>query len=87
MAWKINWSVLGLNKDKTKTKTKTFKEGETWYVRWYSRYGEYSGDVKPEIAVFPDKESAKEFEAELKAAYKLLRHTSGTRVIVQSEDY
>ena len=56
---------------------------ESWTVRWSSRQGEYSSQVQKETEVFLDKESAEAFAQALKDAFKLLRHTSGTRVTVE----
>ena len=55
---------------------------ETWEVRWDSRWGEYSGNIKPEIRVFPSKEGATAFGKALKDAFKLIKHTSGNRVTI-----
>lgn len=59
---------------------------ETWSVRWYSRYGGFSGDTKPEMELFTNKEDADKFAEELRAAYKLIRHTSGTQVKVSKNE-
>lgn len=55
---------------------------ESWVVRWESRYGKYSGDVKPESEIFTTKADAERFAKELREAFKLIRHTSGTKVKV-----
>jgi hypothetical protein len=55
---------------------------ETWSVRWESRYGEYSHDTQPEMEVFTSKEDAEKFATELRNAFELIRHTSGTEVKV-----
>ncbi len=56
---------------------------ETWTVRWNSRYGGYSGDTQPEVEIFLSKRDAEHFRDQLKAAFSLIRHTSGTKVVVQ----
>lgn len=55
---------------------------ETWSVRWRSRYGEYYGHTQDEMEVFTTKEDAEKFATELRAAFKLIKHTSGCRVKV-----
>ncbi len=55
---------------------------ETWSVRWRSRYGEYGSDTQDEMEVFTTKEDANKFATELREAFKLIKHTSGTRVEV-----
>ncbi len=62
--------------------TKEIKVAQTWEVRWQSRYGEYSGSVRPELESFLTEKEANDFAESLRAAYKLLRHTSGTEVSV-----
>jgi len=62
---------------------KQFHFTETWEVRWASRHGDYSGDTKPEIAAFASREEAEEFGEVLRDSFRLIRHTSGTRVVVQ----
>ena len=56
---------------------------ETWTVRWHSRHGSYGSDTRPECEVFLNEEDAKKFADALKAAYKLIKHTSGTSVTVE----
>jgi hypothetical protein len=56
---------------------------ENWTVRWHSRYGQYAGDTREEVEVFLNEEDANTFADSLRAAYKLLRHTSGTNVTVK----
>jgi hypothetical protein len=56
---------------------------KTWTVRWTSRYGEYSGHTQEEVEVFTDEDTAKEYAEQLTAAFKFLRYTSGTTVIVK----
>lgn len=53
---------------------------QLWEVRWWSRHGEYSADVRPQVKVFPDKEDAVKFKEALEDAFKLIGHTSGTSV-------
>lgn len=55
---------------------KTLETGlETWVVRWYQRYGEFSGRVEETAQFFGSESDAKEFEESLKRANKLLGHT------------
>lgn len=53
---------------------------ETWSVRWVSRHGEFHDDVQNEIELFTTKEDAEKFANELKKAFKLIKHTSKTKV-------
>lgn len=53
---------------------------ETWTVRWESRHGEYHTDVQPEMEVFTNKDDAHMFATQLKEAFKLIKHTSGSTV-------
>ena len=57
-----------------------FNFADTWEVRWTSRHGSFSGDTKPEVAAFTNRHDAEKFTLTLRAAYKLLRHTSQTAV-------
>ena len=60
---------------------------ETWEVRWTSRHGDYSGDTKPEVAAFTSRNDAERFAIALKSAFKLIRHTNGTGVVVEKNKY
>ena len=60
---------------------------QLWEVRWYSRNGVYSQDTKPEIECFINEEDAKKFAQSLRNAFKLIRHTSGTKVEVVKGKY
>lgn len=66
---------------------KDFNFTETWEVRWISRQGKYSGDTKPEVAAFTNKEDAHIFANAVRDAYKMLRHTSDTAVYVEKMKY
>lgn len=55
---------------------------DTWEVRWESRYGAWYRNVSPEVRVFVSREDAEEFAKALKDAFRLIRHTSGTLVVV-----
>lgn len=59
---------------------------ECWEVRWTSRHGEYSSDTRPEIRAFPDKKGAAEFKRALEDAFKLIKHTSATRVTLSRQE-
>jgi hypothetical protein len=68
------------------TKDSSIKEVQavqTWVVSWYSRYGSYSGDVSKEFEVFTDLAIAEQFQKDLEAAFSLIRHTSGTSVVLK----
>ena len=47
-----------------------------WEVRWKSRSGDFSSDVRSEVAGFTSKETATEFAQTLKDAHKMLRNTN-----------
>ena len=53
---------------------------EVWSVRWYSRYGEYSNDIRKECEFFTNPEDANAFKLSLEEAFRLIRHTSKTTV-------
>ncbi len=53
---------------------------QLWQVTWWSRHGAYSSDLEKEFEVFTSEQEANDFANALRAAYKLLRHTSGTEV-------
>lgn len=59
---------------------------ELTYVQWYRRHGAYSHDTEKCIEAFPNHQDALEFADSLKAAYKLLQHTSGTSVKVYKKE-
>lgn len=65
--------------------TKTVDGVQVWTVRWLSRYGEFSGNVREEVAAFVNEQEAKDFKESIENAFKLLRHTSGTTVILTRE--
>ena len=56
---------------------------QLWFVRWYSRSGSFSSDMRKEMEAFSSEEAAEEFAESLRAAFKLIRHTSGNRVTVE----
>ncbi len=57
---------------------------EVWTVSWISRTGEFSGNTSKECEAFTDKNEALEFKEALEYAFKLIRHTSQTKVIITS---
>lgn len=63
--------------------TREIEVAQLWEVRWQSRHGEYSMDVRPEIEAFPTRQAAEEFAESLRNAFDLVRHTSGTNVTVK----
>ncbi len=62
--------------------TKEVEAVQLWYVRWYSRYGEFHGSTRKEVECFTSKQAANEFAAALRKAFALVRHTSGDNVSV-----
>lgn len=63
--------------------TKTVDTYEVWMVRWRSRYGRYSSDTQDESEAFVSEKEAKEFQKALANAFRLIRHTSDTKVIIE----
>lgn len=55
---------------------------EIYSVRWRSRQGQYRSDTQDEMEIFTTKEDAEKFATELRNAFKLIKHSSGTRVEV-----
>ena len=70
-------NILVSNDEKEELKTY-----ESWFVKWESRNGEFRGDVEPEATLFTSKEEAEKFAKQLREAFKLIRHTSGTNVTI-----
>ena len=68
----------------TSTELKQLEAVQLWEVRWYSRYGEYFANTRPEVEAFTTKELADEFALALKQAFKLIRHTYGNIVTVKN---
>jgi hypothetical protein len=56
------------------------KPQDFWVVRWWGRVGEYSSDMRPEMAVFTSEDDAIRFKGMLEDAFRLIRHTSGNVV-------
>lgn len=57
----------------------------SWVVRWESRYGEYSDDIKLEAEIFPSETDAYKFAEQLKESFKLLKYSgSPTKVKVEA---
>lgn len=54
------------------------------YVRWQARFGEFSYDVRECVEAFPNPEDAEKFAESLRAAFKLIRHTSGNKITVST---
>ena len=63
--------------------TKEVDVVQLWHVRWRSRHGQFSSDTREELEGFPSLELANEFADSLKAAFKLLKHTSDTAITVE----
>lgn len=58
---------------------------DTYVVRWYKRYGEFSGEYTEFAQFFTSKEEAQEFADSLKRAIKLLGHTARHLTTVSCE--
>jgi hypothetical protein len=56
---------------------------QLWEVRWQSRHGAYSGDVRPEMEAFTSLDEASRFQLALENAFRLIRTTSGTKVFIE----
>ena len=65
--------------------TKEIPAVQLWSVRWCSRYGEYSSNIRAETEVFTSEEDAKEFQLALQNAFKLIKHTSNETVTLTKE--
>ena len=62
--------------------TKEIDVIQTWEVRWMSRDGSYSCDVKPQVEVFLLEQSAIDFKNSLVAAAKLIRNTNDIKISI-----
>ena len=60
----------------------TIEVVQLWEVRWHSRHGEYSGDIRPEVEAFTSEADAEEFATALRNAFALTRTKSGNGVTV-----
>jgi len=63
--------------------TKEINAVQLWEVRWKSRYNEFFSGTQPEVEIFTDEQTARDFKQALEQAFRLLRHTSGTRVTLK----
>lgn len=63
-------------------RTKQIQVPQLWYVRWESRYDKYGSSTQPEVEAFTSEQQANEFAESLRKAFKLIKHTSGTNVLV-----
>jgi hypothetical protein len=70
-------------RDKIQQEVNVYKMHE---VRWTSRYGPYSGDIKPEIRVFPTRLEADAFAEALRAAFELVKNTDHILVTVHTQE-
>jgi exopolyphosphatase/pppGpp-phosphohydrolase len=66
--------------------TKLVESVQVWTVRWKSRYGEFSTNVREEVVAFVDEQEAEDFKKSIENAFNLLRHTSGTTVTITKEN-
>jgi hypothetical protein len=57
---------------------------KTWEVRWTSRSGQFHSDTRKELAVFTDETMANHFKQALEDAFKLIKHSSGTKVTIET---
>lgn len=78
----LSWKSLTVPADNT---TKDIQVVQLWYVRWRSRYGDFSNDTRPEVEAFTSEEEAKAFALSLRNAFSLIKHTAGTNVTVTKE--
>lgn len=62
--------------------TKEVKAYENWAVRYTSRVGNCSWDVKPEAEFFTNEQDARDFAEQLRAAFKLVKNTVDNRVTI-----
>ena len=60
--------------------TEEIETVQLWQVTWCSRHGDYFGNTSKEFEVFTSEQDAKNFVESLRAAFKLIRHTSGNDV-------
>ena len=56
------------------------------YVRWLSRHGKYNHETRECVEAFVNPEDANRFASALRDAFALIRHTSGTGVVVYQQD-
>ena len=58
-------------------------EVQTWAVNWTARDGEYSHNRKPAMKIFTSETDAEAFASALRDAFKLIQHTSDTKVTIE----
>lgn len=56
---------------------------QLWYVKWWSRDGNYSSNLNKEMEAFTSEKEALEFKSALENAYRLLKYTAGTEVTIE----
>jgi len=78
------WTYKKTTVPKT-NETKEVDAVQLWIVKWLSRYDQYSSSTKTEFEAFTDENKANEFAQSLRNAFKLIRHTSDTNVIVYKQ--
>jgi hypothetical protein len=59
-----------------------FQNMAEWEVRWESRHGHYSGNVRSEVAAFTTRATAEAFAQTLRDAHKILRNTVEIKIKV-----
>lgn len=67
------------------TEKKELTAYESWAVRWTARYGKYMTDTKEVAEFFTSEDDAKAFAQQLKDAFSLIKHTSGTSVKIEKQ--
>jgi hypothetical protein len=64
-------------------KLKTVDAVQLWTVRWDSRHGRYSTDTRPEVETFTSEGEARKFAGDLRNAFNLIKHSSGTDISIE----
>ena len=65
--------------------TREIETVQLWSVRWQSRNGPYSQDLRNECEFFTSEEEATLFKTALENAFALIRHTSEITVTIEKE--
>lgn len=68
------------------TDVRELESVQTWEVRWTSRHGDFSTDIKAEMEVFTSEEDATYFAKALRAAFNLTRITNRDEVKVRKTE-
>ncbi len=62
--------------------TVTVNAVQTWEVRWQSRHGDFSSDVRMECEIFTDEATANHFTTALRNAFELVRHKGAEKIVL-----